>query len=78
MIIPILKLQFIVKSIHAGPGEVLLWFLKYEYFVLWFYRVKPPFIEDDEVNLHQPPVSIQVASPEDEDDLEDANTLGHR
>ena len=37
------------------------------------------FIEDDEdPNLPKPLVSIQVASPEDEDDLEVANTLGHR
>ena len=59
-------------------GQGPLWFLKYECFVLLFYRVKPTFIEDDEVNLPKPPVSIQVASPEDEDDLEVANTLGHR
>ena len=42
-------------------------------------RVRPTFIEaEEDSNLPQPPVSIQVASPEDEDDLEVANTLGHR
>ena len=41
-------------------------------------RVRPTYIEaDEDPNLPQPPVSISVASPDDED-LEVANTLGHR
>ena len=44
-------------------------------------RVRPTFVEeDDDINLPQPPVSIQVASPDD--DLQDvnleANSLNHR
>ena len=42
-------------------------------------RVRPTYIEaDEDPNLPQPPVSIQVASPEDEEEIEVAKTLGHR
>ena len=42
-------------------------------------RVRPTYIEaDEDPNLPQPPVSIQVASPEEEEDQEVAKTLGHR
>ena len=74
--------QMILSSIHIPfwpviENQIFLWNFCHRVRRATSVRVRPTFAEEeDDVNLPQPPVSIQVASPDDEqgDNLE----LNHR